>query len=152
MRRLLLVAGALAGAAAGGWRYLVCRTGDPRFEWVARELADVRRDGRTLSGTIGIVNRGTALGVVRKVEGRVVTGGPGRVLVTLQGSAPPERGFWVSNFLDPGESCVAEVDVELEAEHAGPVTVELTAQELGRRLFQYRRAEVAVPEPAPAKL
>ena len=46
-------------------------------------------------------------------------------------------------------SCVAEVDLLLEAEPTGPIVVELTLQEMGRRVFQYRTARVHVPVPVP---
>ena len=150
IRRLVLIVAVLVGAAAAGWTFLVRRTGDPRMAWDAVELSDVRREDGSLCGTIGITNRGTALGVVRRVEGRVVSGGGGRVLATRQGSRPPEPGWWVSNLLDPGESCVAEVTVELASEPTGTVEVELTIQELGPRLFQYRTARVRVSLPVAA--
>ena len=150
IRRLLIAVAALGGAGAwAGWKLLVKRTGDPLFVWTDIELSNVTRTGSTLSGTIGIANRGSALGVVRRVDGRVVSGGAGRVLATLQGSDAPERGWWYSNFLQPGESCVAEVDVELDGETDAPVEIELTIQELGRRLFQYRTIRLTV-DPAPA--
>jgi hypothetical protein len=115
--------------------------------WQSDHLAEVDRLNGTLSGVIGIQNQGRALGVVRRVDGHVVSGATGAVLCTLQGSRPPERGWWVSNILRPGMSCVAEIDILLEAEPTGPIVLELTVQEMGRRVFQYRTARVTVPVP-----
>lgn len=115
--------------------------------WQSDHLAEVDRLDGTLTGVIAIQNQGRSMGVVRRVTGRIVSGASGAVLATLQGSRPPERGWWVSNILQPGKSCVAEIDLLLEAEPSGPVVVELTLQEMGRRVFQYRTAQVTVPLP-----
>jgi len=142
LRRVLLV----AAAAWLGWVALVRRTGDSRMVWQSDRLDEVQRKDGVVTGSATIVNEGNTLGVVRRVEGRVVQGATGRVLATLRGSRPPERGWWVSNILQPGESCVAEVDVHLQnGEPTGPLVIELTAQEMGRRVFQYRTARFAVP-------
>jgi hypothetical protein len=141
----------LAAAAGGGFvvgvRTFTWWRGDCRMAWLSDHLSDVDRLDATLTGVIGIQNQGRSLGVVRRVEGHVVSGATGAVLATLQGSRPPERGWWVSNLLQPGMSCVAEIDVLLEAEPTGPVVVELTVQEMGRRVFQYRTARITVPVP-----
>jgi len=120
---------AAAGGAAVGLKTFKWWRGDSRMVWLSEVL-------------------GRSLGVVRRVEGRIVSGASGAVLCTLQGSRPPERGWWVSNLLRPGMSCVAEVDLLLEADPTGPIIVELTLQEMGRRVFQYRTARVHVPVPA----
>lgn len=140
-----MAATALAGAAWMGWLALVRRTGDCHMVWLADKLSDVERCGRVVTGTVGIENQGDTLGVVRRVEGKIVRGGRGIVLATLKGSRPPERGWWVSNILQPGEACVAEVDIHLEGEASGDLDIELTAQEMGRRVFQYRTARLRVP-------
>ncbi len=140
----------LAAAAAGavvGVRTFTWWRGDCRMAWLAEELSEVDHRPGTLTGLIGIQNQGRSLGVVRRVDGRIVSGATGAVLATLQGSRPPERGWWVSNLLRPGMSCTAEIDVLLEAEPTGPVVVELTLQEMGRRVFQYRTVRVTVPVP-----
>lgn len=140
----------VAAAAAGlvwGWRAFTRRRGDCHMVWASDELSEVEfRDG-IVTGTIGIENQGTSLGLVRRVEGRIVEGGRGTVLATLRGSRPPERGWWTSNVLKVGESCVAEIDVILEGMPTGPLLIELTAQEVGRRVFQYRTSWVRVPLP-----
>jgi hypothetical protein len=148
IRRLLTLAGAVFGLCAAGWLILIRRQGDSKMAWSATELSDVERWDGTITGTLGIENRGRSLGVVRRVEGRIVEGARGSVLATLRGSRPPQRGWWVSNILKPGESCVAEIDVVLEdTEPQWPLTIELVAQEMGRRVFQYRAARVNVPPP-----
>ena len=146
-----LVALVMAGAAGVwlGWRALVRRTGDSQMVWLSRELEEVERRDGLVMGAARIENRGNALGVVRRVEGRLVDGGSGRVLVTRRGSSPPERGWWVSNILQPGESCVAEIDVHPDGDLTGPITLELTVQEMGRRIFQYRTVRLGVPSPEP---
>ena len=144
LKRVLVGTAIAGGAAIVGWAAIVRRTGDPKMEWAGDRLDDVSRHDSTISGTLGIVNRGSAIGVVRRVDGRIVQGGTGRVLVTLRGSRPPERGWWVSNFLDPGESCVAEVDIVLDRPTNGDVEVELVLQELGRRPLQHRAVRVKV--------
>lgn len=149
MSRLpLALAAAAGGAAAIGFRTFTWWRGDSRMVWLSEVLGEVDRLDGAITGVIGIQNRGRSLGVVRRVEGHIVSGATGAVLATLQGSRPPERGWWVSNILQPGMSCVAEIDVLLEAEPTGPVVVELTLQEMGRRVFQYRTARVHVPVPA----
>ncbi|HVF13537.1 MAG TPA: hypothetical protein VM942_03000 [Acidimicrobiales bacterium] len=140
------ITAALAGAVLGTKSFTWWR-GDCHMEWMSDHLSEVDRLDGTLTGVIGIKNRGRSLGVVRKVDGRIVSGATGAVLATLQGSRPPERGWWVSNILQPGMSCVAEIDLLLEAEPTGPVIIELTVQEMGRRVFQYRTAQVTVPVP-----
>ena len=150
MKRLLLLCGALAGAAGAAWAALVRVQGDSHIAFEPGQLSSVSGDARTLHGEVTLVNRGKVGGVVHKVEGRVVSGPPGRVLATRQGSRPPERGWWQSNCLTPGQSCVAEVDVELEEPAAGPVTIELDVHEIGRRLVVHRTALMTVAAPAGA--
>ncbi len=136
---------AAAAAAVVGAKTFTWWRGDCRMAWQSDQLSEVDRLDGTLTGVIGIQNQGRSLGVVRRVDGHIVSGAAGAVLATLQGSRPPERGWWVSNILQPGQSCVAEIDLLLEAEPTGPVVVELTLQEMGRRVFQYRTARVTVP-------
>jgi hypothetical protein len=150
-----VVAG-VAGAAALGWAALVrvqgdsliAVEGDTLSDVVADVVADVGSEARSLRGDVTLVNRGKAGGVVHRVEGRVVGKPSARVLVTRRGSRPPERGWWQSNCLVPGESCVAEVEVELDEPATGPVVVELDVHEVGRRLKVHRIARLAVPVPA----
>ena len=147
LRRLLSVAAPGGGAVLGARAFTRWR-GDSHMSWLSGGLSDVERVGDTVTGFIAIENRGTALGVVRRVEGRILEGGRGVVLATLKGSRPPTRGWWVSNILRPGESCEAEIAVVLEDEPAARLVVELTLQEMGRRVFQYRTTRVVVPVPA----
>jgi hypothetical protein len=99
---------------------------------------------------VELVNRGREAGVIRKVEGTLVEGPPGRVLVTRKDSQPPQRGWWVSNILKPGETCVAEIDVELVGPGQGPVIVALDLHEIGRRLVVHRRTRLTLPIGVPA--
>jgi hypothetical protein len=100
-----------------------------------------------MHGELTVVNRGRVGGVVHKLDGRLISGPPGRVLVTRKDSRVPVRGWWRSNCLVPGESCVAEVDIELDEPATGPVTIELDIHEIGRRLKVHRvlRVDVEVP-------
>ncbi len=148
MTRVPLALAAAAGGAVLGFRTFTWWRGDSRMVWLAEVLDQVDRLDGTITGLIGIQNQGRSLGVVRRVEGHVVSGATGAVLATLQGSRPPERGWWVSNILQPGQSCVAEIDILLEVEPTEPVVIELTLQEMGRRVFQYRTTRVHVPVPA----
>ena len=141
------VALAAAGGAVAGVKTFTWWRGDSRMVWLSDHLSEVERLDGTLTGVIGIQNQGRSLGVVRRVEGHIVSGATGVVLATLQGSRPPERGWWVSNLLRQGMSCVAEIDLLLEAEPTGPVVIELKLQEMGRRVFQYRTARITVPVP-----
>ncbi|MEA2686937.1 MAG: hypothetical protein QOE93_2132 [Actinomycetota bacterium] len=147
MTRVPVALAAAAGGAVAAAKTFTWWRGDSRMVWMSEVLSDVDRLNGTLTGTIAIQNQGRALGVVRRVEGHIVAGATGAVLATLQGSRPPERGWWVSNILRPGGSCVAEIDLLLEAEPTGPIVVELIVQEMGRRVFQYRKAQVTVPLP-----
>ena len=153
LARMSCLAAGVGGLVVGARAFTRWR-GDSHMAWTGHELGEVARVGDTVTGTVGIENRGTSLGVVRRVYGRIVDGGTGTVLATLRGSRPPDRGWWVSNILRPGESCVAAIDLMLREEPAGPVVVvvvELTLQEMGRRLFQYRTTCVTAPLPAPAR-
>lgn len=128
-----------------GWRAFARLQGDAELVYESPTLARLVTHDRTAHGEITITNRGKQGGVLHKFEGRVVAGPPGRVLVTRKGSKPPERGWWVSNCLKPGESCVAEVDVELDEPPTGPVTIELDAHEVGRGLKAHRVLRLSVP-------
>ncbi len=146
MTLLVKVAAAVAGAAAAGWWALVKVQGDSLMVFEPSALRGVTGDDHTLHGEISIANRGKAGGVVHRVEGRIVDGPRGRVLVTLQGSRT-ERGWWRSNVLNPGESCVAEVEIELTEAATGPVEIELDAHEIGRRLKVHRVVRLRVTPP-----
>lgn len=150
MKRVLLGAGAAAGAVVAGWELLAKVQGDSRIEVepAALRVTGASDDGRVLHGEVTLVNRGKVGGVVHKVDGRVFAGPPGRVLVTRKGSRPPERGWWQSNCLLPGEACLAEVDVDLDEAASAPVTVELDVHEIGRRLKVHRVVRLTVPVPA----
>ena len=152
MKRLIVTTGGLGGALVGAWRALVRIQGDSELVYEAPTLAHLVVQDRTAHGEVTIANHGKQGGVLHRVEGRVVQGPPGRVLVTRKGSRPPERGWWVSNILKPAESCVAEVDVELDETPTGPVTIELDAHEVGRSLKVHRTLRVSLPtgEPQPA--
>ena len=65
--------------------------------------------------------------------------------MTRKDSQPPQRGWWVSNILKPGESCIAEIDVELVGPGPGPVIVALDTHEIGRRLLVHRRTRLTLP-------
>ena len=133
---------ALVGAAA--WTAFKKAQGDSHMAFEPAALSDVHGDPRSLHGEITIVNRGTVGGVVHKVEGRLVDGRDGKVLVSRKDGKAPERGWWRSNCMAPGDSCVAEVDVELTEPAAGPVEVELDIHEIGRRLKVHRLVRVTV--------
>ena len=149
LKKLLVGVLGTAGAAGAGWAALVKAQGDSHliYEPEALSLVSWSGDGRTAHGEIAIVNRGKVGGVVHKVLGRVLDGPSGRVLVTRQGSRPPERGWWQSNCLLPDESCVAEVDVELDAAPSRPVTIELDTHEIGRRLVVHRTVQLVLAAP-----
>ena len=147
LMRVPLGLAAVAGGAVLGVRTFTWWRGDCRMAWLSDHLTEIDRHDGTITGVVSIQNQGRSLGVVRRVESHIVSGAEGAVLATLQGSRPPERGWWVSNLLQPGQSCIAEVDLLLEGEPTGPVVVELTLQEMGRRVFQYRTTRVTVPVP-----
>lgn len=149
MRGLVLTAAGLAGAAVAGWAALVRVQGDSEMVVEPGALTNVTSDGRVIRGEVTITNRGKAGGVVHKVEARPGPGWTARVLVTRQGSRPPHRGWWQSNCLSPGQSCVAEVDIEPEGRGEGALTVELDVHEIGRRLVVHRTARLTVDVPAP---
>lgn len=149
MKGLVLTAAGLAGAAAAGWAALVKVQGDSEMVVEPGALNNVTYDGRVIRGEVTITNRGRAGGVVHKVEARPGPGWAARVLVTREGSRPPYRGWWQSNCLSPGESCVAEVDIEPEGGGEGALTVDLDVHEIGRRLVVHRTARLAVEVPAP---
>lgn len=144
LARTAVRATGLAGAAAtAGWLALARVQGDSEMGFGPCTLIDAT-DG-AIHAEIEIVNRGRESGVIRRVDATLVDGPPGRVLVTRAGSHPPQRGWWVSNILHPGESCTAEVDVEVPEPGAGLVIVELDVHEIGRRLLVHRKTRLTLP-------
>jgi hypothetical protein len=139
----------LAGAAAtAGWFALAKVQGDSEIGYGPSTVLETSEG--TTHAEVEIVNRGREGGVIRRVDARLVEGPPGRVLVTRKDSSPPERGWWVSNILKPGETCVAEIDVELTEPGPGPVIVELDLHEIGRRLLVHRKTRLTLPAGVPA--
>ena len=144
MIRVLLGAAGMAGAGAtAGWFVLARLQGDSEIGFGPSTIMGT--DEGSVHAEIELINRGREAGVIRKVEGTMVEGPPGRVLVTRKDSQPPERGWWVSNILKPGESCIAEIDVELVGPGTGPVIVSIDAHEIGRRLLVHRRTRLTLP-------
>ena len=56
--------------------------------WLSELLSDVERHDGTLTGVVSIQNQGRSLGVVRRVEGHIVSGdepgGPRLVLLSAE--------------------------------------------------------------------
>ncbi len=149
MIRGLLGAAGMAGAAAtAGWFVLARVQGDSEIGFGPSTVMGT--DEGSVHAEVELINRGREAGVIRKVEGTLVEGPPGRVLVTRKDSQPPQRGWWVSNILKPGESCIAEIDVELVGPGTGPVIVSIDAHEIGRRLLVHRRTRLTLPIGVPA--
>lgn len=148
MRRRLLAGAGAAGAVVAAWNVFVRVQGDSHVMFPVEELSDVTVSHGVVTGRIELVNRGRQLSTLRRVDGRIVEGPPGRVLVTLAGSKPHQRGWWVSNLLAPGESCVAEVELESHQAPSGPVVIELDAEDIGRGLAAHRTVRIRVPVPA----
>ncbi|MGI8984305.1 MAG: hypothetical protein ACR2HM_07205 [Acidimicrobiales bacterium] len=147
--RGLLTATGLAGAAAtAGWFVLAKAQGDSEMGYGPSTIMGTAEGA--VHAEVELVNRGREAGVVRKVEGTLVEGPPGRVLVTRKDSQPPQRGWWVSNILKPGETCTAEIDVELAGRAQGPVIVALDMHEIGRRLVVHRRTRLTLPIGVPS--
>ena len=149
LARTVLRASGLAGAAAtAGWFALARAQGDSEMGFGPCTVLETSESA--VHAEIEIVNRGREAGVIRRLDGRLVEGPTSRVLVTRRDSHPPQRGWWVSNILRPGESCVAEIDVEIAAASPGPVIVELDLHEIGRRLLVHRKIRVTLPTGVPA--
>lgn len=148
MRGLLTAAGLAGASATAGWFVLAKVQGDSEIGYGPSTVTGTAEG--TVQAEVELINRGREAGVIRKVEATVVEGPPGRVLVTRKDSQPPERGWWVSNILKPGESCTAEIDVELAGSGQGPVIVALDLHEIGRRLVVHRRTRLTLPIGAPA--
>ena len=148
IRGMLGAAGMAGVAATAGWFVLARIQGDSEIGFGPSTIMGTSEGG--VHAEVELVNRGREAGVIRKVEGTLVDGPPGRVLVTRKDSQPPQRGWWVSNILQPGERCVAEVDVELVGPGPGPVIVALDAHEIGRRLLVHRRTRLTLPVGVPA--
>jgi hypothetical protein len=136
---------AVGGAVMVAWRVFVRVQGDSEVAYGSTALRELAAHDGVIRGEVTLVNLGRQMAAILRVEGRVVDGPSGRVLVTRQGTSPPEPGFWVSNLLDPGQSCVAEVEVVLEAAPDAPVVIELDVYEIGRRPLVHRRARFSVP-------
>ena len=141
----MLTTAGMGATVLAGWRALTRLQGDSELVYESPTLSRLVTHDRSAHGEITVTNRGKQGCVLHKFEGRVVAGPPGRVLVTRKDSRPPERGWWVSNCLKPGEWCVAEVDVELSEGPTGPVTIELDAHEIGRGLKVHRVLRLSVP-------
>ena len=143
IRGMLAATGAAGAAATAGWFLLARVQGDSEMGFGPTTVIGTSEG--TVHAEIELVNRGREAGVIRKVEGILVDGPPARVLVTRKGSKPPQRGWWESNILKPGETCTAEIDVELAAPGPGPVIVALDLHEIGRRLLVHRRTRLTLP-------
>jgi hypothetical protein len=148
IRGMLTVTGLAGAAATAGWFALARAQGDSEVGYGPSTVLGT--DEHSVHAEVELVNRGREAGVIRKVEATLVEGPPGRVLVTRKDSQPPQRGWWVSNILKPGETCVAEIDVELVGPGPGPVIVALDAHEIGRRLLVHRRARFTLPIGVPS--
>ena len=146
---LRIVAWTLAagGALMIAWRAFVRLQGDSEVVYDLSQLSGVTSGDGVVRGAVTLVNRGRQMAAIRRVDGRLVEGPPGRVLVTRRGTRPHEPGFWVANLLDPGESCVAELEVVLDRPATTPVVVELDVHEIGRRPLVHRRARLTLPAP-----
>ncbi len=143
IRGLLGAAGLASAAATAGWFVLARVQGDSEIGY-GRSTVIGTAEG-SVHAEVELINRGREAGVIRKLEGTMIEGPPGRVLVTRKDSQPPQRGWWVSNILKPGETCIAEIDVELAAPGPGPVIVALDLHEIGRRLLVHRRTRLTLP-------
>jgi len=148
IRTVLGGAGLVGAAATAGWFALARIQGDSEIGYGPCTVMGTA-DG-TVHAQVELLNRGREAGVIRRVDGALVEGPAGRVLVTRKESQPPERGWWVSNILKPGESCMAEIDVELTEPGPGPVIVELDLHEVGRRLLVHRKIRLTLPAGVPA--
>lgn len=147
-RTVLKTTGLVGAAATAGWFALVRVQGDSEIGFGPSSVLDVTERG--VHAEVTVVNRGREAGVVRRLDGSFVAGPAAKVLVTRKDSHPPQRGWWVSNILQPGESCVAEIDVELVDSGPGPVVVELDAHEIGRRLVVHRKTRLTLPVGVPS--
>jgi len=143
MRALAGVTGLAGAAATAGWFLLARVQGDSEMGFGPSTVIGTAEG--SVHAEVELVNRGREAGVIRKVEGILVEGPPAKVLVTRKGSKPPQRGWWESNILKPGETCIAEVDVELVGQGTGPVIVALDVHEIGRRLLVHRRTRLTLP-------
>ena len=148
IRPALGAVGLLGAAATAGWVALARAQGDSEIGYGPCTVLGTTDS--SVGAEVELVNRGREAGVIRRVDGLLVEGPPGRVLVTRKDSRPPERGWWVSNILNPGETCLAEIDVELQEPGPGPVIVELDAHEIGRRLLVHRKVRVTLPTSVPS--
>lgn len=139
----------LAGAAAtAGWFALARVQGDSEMGFGRSTVVETSE--ATVHAEVEIVNRGREAGVIRRLDGHLVEGPSAHVLVTRRDSDPPQRGWWVSNILRPGETCVAEIDVELAESAPGSVVVQLDLHEIGRRLLVHRKMRLTLPAGLPA--
>lgn len=146
--RGLAKATGLAGVAAtAGWIALARVQGDSEMGFGPSTVIETTEG--SVHAEVVIVNRGREAGVIRRLDGRLVEGPTGHILVTRKDSQPPQRGWWVSNILRPGETCVAEIDVELAEPGPGPVIVELDLHEIGRRLLVHRKTRLTLPAGVP---
>jgi len=148
IRGLLGLTGIAGAAATAGWFVLARIQGDSEMGYGPTTVIGTHEG--SVHAEVELINRGREAGVIRKVEGILVEGPPARVLVTRKDSQPPQRGWWVSNILKPGETCIAEIDVELVGPGPGPVIVALDAHEIGRRLMVHRRTRLTLPIGVPA--
>ncbi|MGI8810790.1 MAG: hypothetical protein ACR2KK_23705 [Acidimicrobiales bacterium] len=138
----------LAGLAGlAGWIALARVQGNSEMGYGPATVIETTEGA--VHAEVVIVNRGREGGVIRRVDGRLVEGPSGHILVTRKDSQPPSRGWWVSNILRPGETCVAEIDVELAEVAPGPVIVELDLHEIGRRLLVHRKTRLTLPTGVP---
>ena len=147
MRGLAKATGLAGMAATAGWIALARVQGDSEMGYGPSTVIHITEG--SVHAEVVIVNRGREAGVIRRLDGRLVQGPIGRILVTRKDTQPPQRGWWVSNILRPGETCVAEIDVELAESGPRPVIIELDLHEIGRRLLVHRKTRLTLPAGVP---
>ncbi len=147
MGALAKATGVAGVAATAGWMALARIQGNSEMGFGTTTVIETTEG--SVHAEVVLVNRGREGGVIRRLDGRLVEGPTGRVLVTRKDSQPPQRGWWVSNILRPGETCIAEVDVELAESGPGPLIIELDLHEIGRRLLIHRKTLLTLPAGVP---
>src|SRR4051812_50080081 len=105
IRALLGAAGLTGAAATAGWFVLARVQGDSEIGFGPSTVIGTSEGA--VHAEVQLVNRGREAGVIRKVDGILIEGPPGRVVGTRKDSQPPQRGGWGSNILQPGDRWVA---------------------------------------------
>ncbi|MCL5292756.1 MAG: hypothetical protein M1548_09630 [Actinobacteria bacterium] len=159
MTLLFIIIGALA--LAGGYAaYYIKRQGDSDIVLVTQSIEAPElikpEEMATFSRSLTFENRGTQDGVLLDVRVSAPRA-PGVLIepsIVRKGTRPSQLGYWVSNILEPGESCEGELTVEMSTASSealgrlNDLSLTVSFDAVGRSLLVTKSPTVKIVVPA----